>query len=109
MNDYTGAWTPPPRSRRVFPSLLFCINVLLAAGLIALLFIAPLLDTTEAKPQGWSRFFALFAHDATLRRTAIAGAIGLLVTAWVFFRSTSPARASSQSSRMPPPGNIVGA
>jgi len=109
MTDYNGAWMPPPRRRSLFPSLLFCINVLIAAGLLTLVFISPLVDHAEAKPQGWSRFLALFAHDATLRRTVIAGAIGLLVTAWVFFRPINPARSSGQSSRMSPPGNIVGA
>jgi hypothetical protein len=33
--------------------------------------------------------FRLFADDATVRRTALASALGLFVTAWVFFR---PAR-----------------
>jgi hypothetical protein len=38
---------------------------------------------------------ALFAADRTVRRSSIAGAIGLIVTACVFFRpSMSPRKAS---------------
>ena len=61
-------------------------------------------DNLGAPPGGWwggpggwgsggppagdlaSRALALFAHDTTLRRTALASAAGLVATAFVFFR-----------------------
>jgi hypothetical protein len=54
--------------------------LLLCAAVVA----APWLAGGEAA--GWRRVLALFAHDAALRRTSLASAAGLVVTACVFFR-----------------------
>src|SRR5262249_53879843 len=80
----------PPASRPGFllpPRLLYWLNLALAAGLILLLALSPWLASSEPQPQGWDRLLAFFARDATVRRTAIASAIGLAVTGCVFFRS----------------------
>ena len=57
--------------------------VLLCAAVVA----APWLARGEA-PGG--RLLALFAHDEAVRRTSLAGAAGLVVTACVFFRAGPP-------------------
>jgi hypothetical protein len=44
---------------------------------------APWLDRGGAHG---GRLLALFAHDGAVRRTSLAGAAGLVVTACVFFR-----------------------
>ncbi len=48
---------------------------------------------------------ALFADNSGVRGAAIAGAVGLLVTARVFFR----ARPEKRSPKEPPRGNMAGA
>ncbi len=65
----------------------------LAAALAGLVAIAPWLGG------GTSRFVTLFGHDATLRRTALAGAAGLAATAWIFFQ---PAGRVARPPRRPP-------
>jgi hypothetical protein len=64
--------------------LLFLITVLMAVALTALVIVSPWLEG-NMEP-GWDRFLAVFARDALVRRTALASAAGLLVTAFVFFR-----------------------
>ncbi len=59
--------------------LLFCLACLTAAALVLAVLTAPWLD-------GWGRVAALFAHDDALRRTSLAAAAGLVVSACVFFR-----------------------
>jgi hypothetical protein len=74
--------------------LLFALGLLLAGLLVALVVVAPLIDTGEAT-NGWRKVVALFGNDAGLRRTSLASAAGLVVTACVFFRRGSlvtPAR-----------------
>ena len=64
------------------PLLLFTGALLMAFTLLALVVASPLaVDYLPA-----SQFMQLFAEDAVVRRSSIAGAIGLLVTAFVFFR-----------------------
>ena len=48
----------------------------------------------------------LFASDVTVRRTSLASAAALVVTACVFFR---PARPKKPSPNDPPPGSMAGA
>lgn len=78
--------------------LLFGLAV--GAALLLLLFVlaAPWLDdgTHEAHDA-----VALFARDAALRRTSVASAVGLLVTACVFFRR----RRLPSPPRRPPSSN----
>jgi hypothetical protein len=58
--------------------------MLLALTLLGLVLVAPWLDTNGAR--GWGRVLALFAEDRAVRRTGLASALGLVVTAYVFFR-----------------------
>jgi hypothetical protein len=91
--------------------LLFGLNLLLAAALIALVMLAPLLPGQAANPNGWSRLFQLFGQDAAVRRTALAAAAGLVVTAWVFFRVPVSIRVTApRTVRVHmTPSNVVGA
>jgi hypothetical protein len=72
--------------------------------LAALVGVAPLLDHDECP-----KLILLFSQDATVRQTALAAAIGLAVTGWVFFRSSQPGGGSIRTPPLPPPSNIVGA
>jgi hypothetical protein len=90
------------------PRLLFLLGTSAALGLIVLVFLAPLLDNRGTSATGWPRVVAVFARDATLRRTAIASGIGLLVTACVFFR-LPPGPRRSRNRSLPPPPDIAGA
>jgi hypothetical protein len=81
--------------------LLFLLTLGLSALLFLLVLLSPLLDN------GQVRVLVLFARDAAVRRTAVASALGLAVTASVFFRPgvglpTLP-RKVRQSRRPPPP------
>jgi hypothetical protein len=53
------------------------------------------------------RLIDLFTTDSTVRRTGFAGAVGLLVTAFVFFRPNAAARRSS--AKKPPYDTMAGA
>jgi hypothetical protein len=77
--------------------LLFGLACAASAGLLGLVLLAPLLAPGPA-------WLSLFAHDAAVRRTAVASALGLLVTASVFFRP--PGASSRQRHRRPPPGAV---
>jgi hypothetical protein len=74
---------------------LFRGSILLAAGLAGLIAVAPWLGGDETGGS-LARLLALFGHDVTLRRTGLASAVGLLVTALIFFpsagRPTRPPR-----------------
>ena len=71
------------------PRFLFGIALLSAAGLVVLVLFAPWLDNALYRPRGWSAVLAVFSRDALLRRTATASALGLAVSAYVFFRPAS--------------------
>jgi hypothetical protein len=88
----------------MIPRLLFGLAFVLSLGLILLVILAPLSDNGEA------RVLALFAHDPATRRTAIASAVGLIVTACVFFRPPSrPAPRKRRRATAPPPPSVAGA
>jgi hypothetical protein len=93
--------------------LLFHLTVTASAVLILLVLLSPLLDNGMEQQVGWRRLFALFARDATLRRTTIASALGLLVTACVFFRPPDAppplVRKRKHSGLPPPPQGVAGA
>jgi hypothetical protein len=77
--------------RALVQRLLFWLACAVSAGLVGLVLFAPLLaDQTRPVP----RWLILFARDAAVRRTAIASALGLVVTASIFFRTPpdSPAK-----------------
>lgn len=66
--------------------LLFAACWLLAGLIGGLVVLAPWL-TLESPGSAWGRLVRLFAEDVLVRRTAIACAVGLAVTAHVFFLS----------------------
>ena len=56
------------------------------------------------------RLFELFAEDTTVRRCSIASAVGLTVTALVFFRPRAEILSRrSAAKRSPPPDVMAGA
>jgi hypothetical protein len=94
------------------PRLLFQFTQAVSVLLLALVFLAPVLDNRFLPPGPWSRLLALFAYDAAVRHTSVAAALGLLVTAWVFFRPPRlllrpPVRRGSRGK--PPPPDVAGA
>jgi len=92
------------------PRLLFGFTIALSSTLILLVFLCPWLDNGAAPVRGWARCVRLFAHDAALRRTTIASAIGLAVTACVFFRQPSlPPRVPPRARGQSPPSDMAGA
>jgi hypothetical protein len=86
-----------------FPRLLFLATLMCAAGLAGIVCVAPWLSDGE------SGLLALFADDAIVRRTALASAAGLVVTAFVFFRpgGLGILKLKREKNRVPPP--IAGA
>jgi hypothetical protein len=78
----------PDRAR--LPRLFFRLACGFAGLLVVLVLLAPRLDSGRdppgARPGGLARVVALFARDGALRRTSLASAAGLLVTACVFFQ-----------------------
>ena len=84
--------------------LLFWLNLGVAGALAALVGLAPLLDDGSLP-----KLLAIFSRDSTLRQTALASAIALAVTAWVFFRPALQGRSSVRTPRLPPPNHMVGA
>lgn len=103
MNEQPIDHPVTPSSRHV----LFWLTLTVSLALIALVFISPLFSREE-RVGGWSRLLALFARDVAVRRTAITGALGLAVTARVFFRPTRAASDRLQLTR-PAPKNVIGA
>jgi hypothetical protein len=83
--------------------LLFRLTLALAAGLILLVILSPWLDNKIS-----SRLLTVFAEDKTVRRTALASGLGLIVTAYVFFRPPGAARRAPSKERQPP-SQIAGA
>jgi hypothetical protein len=77
---------------------LFRGSLAVAAGLAGLVIVAPWLGG-DPNGSAAARLLALFGHDTTLRRTGLACAAGLAVTARVFFQ---PAAGPPRPSRRPP-------
>lgn len=78
------------------------VAVLLLALVIAMPFLLGQLPFTHV-------LLDLFAEDTTVRRSSIAGALGLIVTAFVFFRPNALVLARKSSSKRPPPDTMAGA
>jgi hypothetical protein len=74
------------RWRRRLPGYLFVACQVLAVVLSSFVLTAPLLDGGGPGTDLAGRVLALFARDAAVRRTALAAAVGLVATAFVFFR-----------------------
>ena len=88
------------------PLLLFAGASLISIALVVLVVALPyvLEHLPFAHP-----LLDLFAEDATVRRSSIAAAIGLLVTAFVFFRPNASVLARKAASRKPPSDTMAGA
>ena len=84
------------------PRLLFLGTLGTAGGLGLGVLLAPWLA-------GAGPVVGLFAADATVRRTALACAVGLTVTAFVFFRPSRLPAVKKRAARPGPPGDIAGA
>ncbi len=57
-----------------------------AAILILLVLVCPFLDNGRGSAVRRQTLVTAFARDMAVRRTAIASALGLAATAWIFFR-----------------------
>jgi hypothetical protein len=99
--------------KRLLARLLLHLTVGISLALFLLVLLSPLLDNESVSSDGWQRLVAIFARDATVRRTVIASAIGLLVTACVFFRPAEPSRPVKRKRKQPgpspPPAGAAGA
>lgn len=96
---------PEETQRHSLPRLLYWLTLLAAAGLMLLVWLAPSLPTSV-------RLLELFATDAVVRQTALASAIGLTVTALVFFKQPSVARPTPRKTPavvLPPRPPVIGA
>lgn len=78
------------------------VAILLLAVVTAMPFVVAELPTTHP-------LLVMFAEDATVRRTSIAGAIGLIVTACVFFRPNAAVLGRKPSPKPPPHDTMAGA
>ncbi len=73
-----------------FPRLLRALAFTAAAALVIAVVACPWLDASAAASDGWARAIHLFAQDTILRRTSLVSALGLWVTAQVFFSTKRP-------------------
>jgi hypothetical protein len=62
----------------------------LAGLLVTAVVLAPWLHGWAEGGGSWARLMELFANDAAVRRTSLAAAAGLVVTAYVFFGPPAP-------------------
>lgn len=91
------------------PLIFFWLAQTLAFLLLALVFLASVLDRDlDLSDAGWPRLLVLFARDVVVRRTAVASALGLIVTACVFFQAPKAGPAPVDTPARTP-GNVVGA
>jgi hypothetical protein len=95
------------RRRYWLGRLLFGLACLAAVGLLALVLLAPWLAGPETSAEGWQMLLRLYADDAVVRRVSVAAALGLLVTAFVFFLPARPP--PGDFPRQPPPSDVAGA
>ena len=88
------------------PLMLFVGAVLVAVALLTVVMALPYL--ADRLPFAHP-VLTMFATDATVRRSAIAGAIGLIVTAFVFFRPKGSVLPRKMAPKMPPHDTMAGA
>jgi hypothetical protein len=92
------------------PRLCFRLCLTIAASLILLVYLSPVLELGIFGVGQCPRALALFAHDSLIRRTAVTSGFGLFVTGFVFFRPQWKSRtAKSGQVNIPPPNNVMGA
>ncbi len=88
------------------PLMLFIGSLLVGAVLIGTVIALPyVIDYLPIDHE----MFDLFAEDVVVRRSSIAGAIGLIVTAFVFFRPNRSVLTRKESTRKPPTDTMAGA
>jgi hypothetical protein len=80
---------------RVLARLLFFLCLSIAVGLGLLIVFAPWMPLTPNDDFS-NRAYQLFAEDSIVRKTALVSAVGLWVTAVVFFRVPRRIRFSGQ-------------
>ena len=88
------------------PKALFTVTVLV--GLVLALLVALLPFVVDVLPERHP-VLILFGEDTTVRRSALAAAVGLMITAFVFFRPHTPAAVQKRSSRKSSPDSMAGA
>lgn len=87
------------------PWVLFAGSLFIAGGLLASVFLVPaFVDSLPAHP-----LCRLYANDATVRRTSVASAVGLIATAFIFFRPHSSVLTRKQGTKKPTHDNMAGA
>jgi hypothetical protein len=91
------------------PLFLFVLVQSAAGLLIVLVILSPWLDNGGKARDGWRLALSLFAHDVTLRQTAVASALALVVTAYACFRPRGLLRWLSGRSRARRPQSVAGA
>jgi hypothetical protein len=95
------------RSRN--PRWLFWPVCGLALSLVGLVLAGPFLDPGDPDETGWWQVVHLFATDSAVRRTSLASAMGMLVTACVFFQHGDRYRSANNPPRRPRRSNVAGA
>ncbi len=83
------------------PLMLFTVATFVAAALLLLVAAMPFVAEYFVINND---LLSLFAGDAVVRRSSIAGAIGLIVTAFVFFRPRAAAPNANSTARSPKAG-----
>jgi hypothetical protein len=87
------------------PLMLFLGASMVAISLLLIVIAVPLfVDYLPAHP-----LLTLLGEDATVRRSCIAGAIGLIVTAFVFFRPNASGLARKAARKPSPHDTMAGA
>lgn len=97
------------REWRWLAQMLFFLACLIAGALVLLVVLAPSVEANDAPASIWRDMLDLFARDVVVRRISVATAIGLVVTAFIFFlpRRSYQQRASRRSSSQSPPSTPV--
>jgi len=91
----------------LLPACLFLLTLAVALGLVGLVWVSPwFLAGTADDPE----FLTLCAHDGTVRQTLLASALGLAITAFVFFKPPGLFTFKKKApTKYGSPGNFAGA
>jgi len=94
------------KERRWLTQVLFALSCLSSSLLLLLVLLAPWLGPKQPPADVWEQVLELFGKDVVVRRISVACALGLLVTAFIFFqpsRTHQQRTTSRRSSRQAPP------
>lgn len=91
------------------PRCLFWLTLAAATLLLLVLLVSPWIVGEGPAVGTRARVIRLFARDPVVRRTTLASAIGMIVSAFIFFRSGGLHLTLLSRSRKEPPANIAGA